>query len=66
MRLVVALFAEARGLLPKDSEIYYYSYSTEGLYSQLRQAVVSEGDTALDGYHQAWPRLLSLFRLIYE
>jgi len=66
MRLVVALFAEARGLLPKDSEIYYYSYSTEGLYTQLRQAVVSEGDTALDGYHQAWPRLLSLFRLIYE
>lgn len=66
MRLVVALFAEARGLLPKDSEIYYYSYSTEGLYTQLKQAAVSEGDAALEGLHQAWPRLLSLFRLIYE
>jgi len=66
MRLVVALFAEARGLLPKDSEIYYYSYSTEGLYTQLRHAAVSEGDAALEGLHQAWPRLLSLFRLIYE
>jgi len=66
MRMVVALFAEARGLLPKDSEIYYYSYSTEGLYTQLRQAAVSEGDATLDSQHQAWPRLLSLFRLVYE
>ncbi len=66
MRLVVALFAEARGLLPKDSEVYYYSYSTEGLYVQLKQAAVSEGEAALDGQHQAWSRLLALFRLIYE
>lgn len=64
MRIVVALFAEARDLLPKDNEIYYSSYSVEGLYTQLRDAVVSEGEPTVDGQYQAWPRLIALFRLI--
>ncbi len=66
MRIVIALFAEARDLLPKDNEIYYASYSVEGLYAQLRDALVSEGEPTLDSQYQAWPRLLALFRLIAE
>lgn len=66
MRIVVALFAEARDLLPKDNEIYYASYSVEGLYAQLRDAVISEGEPTVDGQYQAWPRLIALFHLIAD
>ncbi len=66
MRMVVSLFAEARGLLPTDNEVYYYSYGIEGLFSQLQNAKNTDGVQALEEQHQAWIRLLSLFRLTYD
>ncbi|MGC9317958.1 MAG: Eco57I restriction-modification methylase domain-containing protein, partial [Armatimonadota bacterium] len=66
MRLVVALFAEARDLLPKSLESYYHSYSVEGLFEQLTSAEANEGTATLEDRHYAWSRLMSLFRLIHE
>jgi hypothetical protein len=66
MRMVVSLFAEARELLPKENAVFYDSYCIEGLFAQLKKAKSVEGAEALDEQHQAWIRLLSLFRLIYE
>jgi len=66
MRCVVVLFAEARGLLPIADPIYNDSYSLQGLRTQLDRMA---GGRAKDGLRQqvsAWPRLISLFRLIYE
>ncbi len=65
MRLVVALFAEARQLLPIENGVYHDSYGVEGLYAQLRGASASEGPGLFE-QEQAWPRLLALFRLIAE
>jgi len=66
MRMVVVFFAEARELLPKSNDIYHTSYGVEGLYAQLNAAIHSESEMTLEGHHHAWPRLLSLFRLIHE
>lgn len=66
MRMVVVLFAEARGLLPRDSAAYNESYGIEGLYTQLRFAVTHEGFRALEERKSAWSRLLGLFRLVHD
>ena len=65
MRLVVILFAEARGLLPTDQVAYYESYGIEGLFISLKNAASVEGEPTLGEQYQAWSRLLSLFRLLY-
>jgi len=65
MRLVIILFAEARDLLPRSLATYNDSYGLEGLYEQLRRARQDEGHRALEEHYSAWPRLLSLFSLIY-
>ncbi|MCY4213494.1 MAG: hypothetical protein OXF68_07705 [Gammaproteobacteria bacterium] len=65
MRLVVILFAEARDLLPRDNPIYQDSYGLNGLLERLeRDALRNPGRVARD--HSAWPRILSLFRLVHE
>ena len=65
MRLVVILFAEARDLLPRDNPIYQDSYGLNGLLERLeRDALRNPGRVARD--HSAWPRVLSLFRLVHE
>ncbi|HEY3267257.1 MAG TPA: hypothetical protein VGM37_10045 [Armatimonadota bacterium] len=61
MRLVVLLFAEARDLLPGDNEIYYQSYSLAGLREQLDRV----GSETMRDRVSAWPRVLSLFGLVY-
>ncbi|MGD0088503.1 MAG: hypothetical protein ABSE73_01155 [Planctomycetota bacterium] len=68
MRMVVAFFAEARGLLPRSLEGYNASYGLEGLFEQLQKARNAEGFLALDEPMRtsAWPRLLALFRLIHD
>lgn len=68
MRMVVALFAEARGLLPRSMEAYNASYGLEGLFEQLRAAQNSEGFLALDEPNRlsAWPRVMALFRVIHD
>lgn len=65
MRMVVALFAEARDLLPRENPIYYGSYSLEGLREELRRHHGAAAERLRNRY-SAWPRVLALFRLIYE
>lgn len=62
MRMVVALFAEAReGLLPRSDRVYADSYSLEGLRAELDRLTRERRE------HQyaAWPRIQALFRLIH-
>lgn len=66
MRLVVILFAESRGLLPRDLAVYNDSYGLEGLFERLRLALAREGERTLSEQHGAWPRILALFRLVYD
>lgn len=65
MRCVVILFAEARDLLPRDNAIYHQSYGVQGLREQLTRLAGGRVDR-LRHMYSAWPRLLALFRLIYE
>lgn len=63
MRMVVALFAESRdGLLPLDNPIYHDGYSLSGLREQLAR----RAGRRLRESFSAYPRILSLFRLIYQ
>lgn len=66
MRMVIVLYAEARGMLPRNLESYNASYGLEGLYERLRSAVAHEGFRALGEQSAGWPRILSLFRLIHD
>lgn len=66
MRMVVLLFAEARGLLPTDIALYHDSYGINGLREMLERAGGGAGEDRLrNRLPSAWPRLLSLFRLVY-
>lgn len=64
MRLIVILFSEARALLPRDNPVYARSYSLEGLRDQLHRRM-GRKDGSLRNGRSAWPRILSLFRLVY-
>ena len=64
MRLVLVLYAEASDLLPANVEAYHDSYGVGSLYDTLFRAD-REGRDALAEATAAWPRMLSLFRLIY-
>lgn len=64
MRLVVVLFAESRDLLPRDNALYHGSYGLGGLLSELEK-VGARGANRLARSHNAWPRVLALFRLVH-
>lgn len=64
MRVVVVLFAESRDLLPRDNPIYNNSYGVQSLFDQLNRIAV-RARSRLGYRHSAWPRMLSLFRLIH-
>jgi len=66
MRLVVVLFAEARDLLPRDNPVYYGSYSLEGLRESLLRAGGEGARARLRQRFGAWPRILGLFRLVFN
>lgn len=63
MRLVVAFFAEARDLLPRDNPLYHESYGLSGLREQLGPFAAGE---RLRHRYGAYSRILALFRLIYD
>ena len=63
MRLVFALYAEDRGLMP-DHPVYQQHYSLGGLFARLRSDAAAWPDT-MDQRFGAWAQLLALFRLIY-
>ena len=68
MRVVFLLFAEERGLLPSDNDLYARSYSAGGLYQELheqaREGTGTESD--LEQTTAAWHRLLALFKAVYD
>ena len=66
MRCVVILFAEARDLLPRNNPIYHGSYGIQGLREQLDRLAGGRATERLRNGFSAWPRLLALFRLVYE
>ena len=65
MRLVVILFAESRDLLPRDNALYHSAYGLQGLLEQLQSAAAGHG-VPLTERHSAWPRVLALFRLVWQ
>ncbi|MHC4447114.1 MAG: hypothetical protein ACYSXF_04935 [Planctomycetota bacterium] len=65
MRMVVVLFAEARGLLPCGNAVYHRRYGLGGLREQLEYRCGRDGAHLSDTY-SAYPRVLALFRLIHE
>lgn len=63
MRMVVILFAESReGLLPRDNPVFHSAYSLQG----LRELLDRSGQSRLVANYSAWPRILALFRLIFQ
>jgi hypothetical protein len=65
MRLVVALFAESRDLLPRDIPLYHEGYGVAGLLEELEKTAARGGNRLARSW-STWPRLLALFRLIYS
>ena len=65
LRLVAIGFAESRRLLPVHSPVYVGSYSLHGLWRQLGE-IAARQDHELELRFSAWPRLLSLVRLVCE
>lgn len=65
MRLVVALFAEARDLFPRSNRIYETSYGLQGLWEKLARAA-GGNHSRLRQRYGAWPQVLALFRLIHD
>ena len=64
MRLVIILFAESRDLLPRDNPLYYESYGLDGLFRQLEHRE-RRRDPLAESF-AAWPRILSLCRLVRD
>ncbi|MBW2065554.1 MAG: hypothetical protein JRJ03_11555, partial [Deltaproteobacteria bacterium] len=65
MRMVIILFAESRELLPCDNTIYHNAYGLAGLLESLER-VAARGTGRLSRSWNAWPRVLALFRLVYQ
>jgi hypothetical protein len=65
MRLVVLLCAEERGLLLLGESLYDQNYAVSTLRSQLLEDKLQFGDEVLERRHDAWSRLLALFRGVY-
>ena len=62
MRLVVTLFAEARGMLPQENPVYHNAYGITGLLESLDRV----SPLRLRGRHSGWSRLIALFSLLYK
>lgn len=65
MRLVFLLFAEERGLLPLDDQMYASSYAVCTLREQLQSERDLFGDEPLERRSSAWFRMLALFRAVH-
>lgn len=66
MRLVFLLSAEERGLLLHiASELYDSHYAASTVAAQLRETADRHGEELLERRHDAWARLLALFRGVY-
>jgi hypothetical protein len=65
LRLVFLLYAEDRDLMPMAHPVYARHLSVLGLFDQLQQDAGVYPDT-MGRRFGAWPRLLALFRAVYE
>lgn len=65
MRLVFLLSAEERGLLRLGEAAYDKAYAASTLCGALREEADRQGEEVLEYRHDAWVRLLSLFRAVY-
>lgn len=66
MRLVFVLCAEERGLLLLGDSIYDRYYAVSTLRGQLAEEADRHGPEVLDRRHDAWARLLAVFRAVYD
>lgn len=65
MRLVFVLCAEERGLLLLGDSIYDQHYAISTLRGQLAEEADQHGHEVLERRHDAWTRLLVIFRAVY-
>ena len=65
MRLVFLLSAEERGLLRLGDPAYDEAYAVSTLCESLREQADRHGEEVLGYRHDAWVRLLSLFRAVF-
>ena len=65
MRLVFLLSAEERGLLRLGDPTYDEAYAVSTLCESLREQADRHGEEVLSYRHDAWVRLLSLFRAVF-
>ncbi len=65
MRLVFLLSAEERGMLLLGELLYDQYYAISTLQAQLREQADQYGEEVLERRHDAWSRLLAVFRVVY-
>jgi len=65
MRVIFILFAEENYLLPHENPVYEKNYGIGSLLLMLEQQNRDYPDN-FNQFYDAWFRILSLFRLIYE
>lgn len=65
MRVVFLLFAEERGLLPADNELYTNAYSVGLLCAELEQRARAGSEHDLEHGTGAWHRLFATFTAVY-
>ena len=66
MRIVFLLFAEERGLLPADNELYAATYSAGRLCAELEERATEGGEEDLEHSTAAWRRLIALFTAVFS
>ncbi|MFI0978897.1 Eco57I restriction-modification methylase domain-containing protein [Streptomyces sp. NPDC021093] len=65
MRVVFLLFAEERGLLPGDNELYVQAYSASRLTEELERQARETTEEDLEQTRAGWHRLIALFNAVY-
>jgi len=66
MRLVFLLCSEERKLFPVDDEFYADNYAVSTLRERLRTEADLHGEEILERRHDAWVRLLAIFRMVFS
>jgi hypothetical protein len=66
MRVVFLLYAEERGLLRTDDDIYADAYAISTLAGQLREQASEAGEDSLERSTTGWQRMLATFRVIHR
>jgi hypothetical protein len=65
MRVVFLLFAEERGLLPADNDLYVQAYSAGRLCEDLEEVARDSSEENLEHSTAGWMRLLALFQAVH-